>query len=497
MEQFRKTMVPHFLTKLWVLVDDAALDQVIRWSKDGHSFQIVNQETFAKEVLPKYFKHNRLASFIRQLNMYGFRKVIALQSEKTSQENKITIEFQHPLFKRGEAYLLANIKRKVSTIKIADASLYSDEFQKIVTEMQEFKDMQRNMDAKYAQMKQDYSDLYLEITNLRKKYCEQQQLLTQVLHFILDLMSENHTVLKKRKRSLSFISEASDSEWNHQYLHIPEDKKKEAMEILKDGYELVEDKYKSLLDRVLPILKESKKLISSADQPSGDDGEHPKVLVQDKPVNEESLTIQLDLTIPVLPEQIIEESVEEEPKDISLELDLSSQDSILMKDKSDSLNNNIINRDKMNDKMNMPHTEGNLLDLNSLLSRKALNYDSDHFSESLSLMKNEEEKSLFDPNGGKDKHMRQYMEKPELFLLDGTPICDFGENLQDYDILLDDLENPPNVISALCDHDYVTSNIFTPQEDTIENVIPQLCMEASGESSMLPFLFLNPVTNMF
>jgi hypothetical protein len=44
------------------------------------------------------------------------------------------------------------------------------------------------------------------------------------------------------------------------------------MEILKDGYELVEDKYKSLLDRVMPILKESKKLISSGDQPSGDDG---------------------------------------------------------------------------------------------------------------------------------------------------------------------------------------------------------------------------------
>lgn len=44
------------------------------------------------------------------------------------------------------------------------------------------------------------------------------------------------------------------------------------MEIVKDGYELVEDKYKSLLDRVIPIFKESKKLISSVDKPSGDDG---------------------------------------------------------------------------------------------------------------------------------------------------------------------------------------------------------------------------------
>uniref|UniRef100_A0A8C6HUP3 Uncharacterized protein n=1 Tax=Mus spicilegus TaxID=10103 RepID=A0A8C6HUP3_MUSSI len=290
---------------------------------------------------------------------YGFRKVFALQTEKTSQENKISIEFQHPLFKRGEACLL------VPTIKIEGASLYSDEFQKIVTEMQEFKDMQRKMDAKYTQMKQDYSNLYHEVTNLRKKYCAQQQLLTRVLRFILDLMSENHTyICGSHFRSLSFISEDSDSEWDHQYFRIPEDKK-EAMEILKDGYELVEDKYKSLLDRVIPILKESKK-------------KHPKVPVQDKPMNEESLTIQLDLTIPVLPEQITEESVEQEPKDISLELDLSSQDSILMKDKSDNLYNNIINRDKKD----MHHTEGNLLELNSLLSRKALNYDSDQFSES-------------------------------------------------------------------------------------------------------------------
>ncbi|XP_028630188.1 heat shock factor protein 3-like isoform X2 [Grammomys surdaster] len=493
MEQFRKTVVPHFLTKLWLLVDDAVLDHVIRWSKDGHSFQIVNQETFAKELLPKYFKHNKIASFVRQLNMYGFRKVIALQSEKTSQKNKITFEFQHPLFKRGEACLLANIKRKVPTIKIEDANLYTDEFQKIVTEMQEFRDMQRNMDTKYAKMKQDYSNLCLEVTNIRKKYCEQQQLLTQVLHFILDLMSENHTVFKKRKRSLSFISEASDSESDHQYFCIPEDKKKEAMEILKDGYELVEDKYKSLLDRVLPILTEPKKFISLADQPSGDDGEHPLVSVQDKPMNEESLTIQLDLTIPVLPEQMTEESIEQEPKDISLELDLSSQDSILMKDKPDILYDNIINRDKMN----MHHTDENLLELNSLLSTKAVNDDSDHLSESLSLMQSEEENNLLDPSGGKDKHMMQCMEKSELFLLDGTPICDFGENLQDYDILLDDLKNPPNVISALCDHDYATSNISTLQEDSIENVIPQLCMEAIEESNVFPFLFLDPVTDIF
>ncbi|XP_036029853.1 heat shock factor protein 3-like [Onychomys torridus] len=493
MDQLCKT-VPNFLTKLWVLVDDAVLDHVIHWTKDGHSFEIVNEENFSNEILPKYFKHNKISSFIRQLNMYGFRKVITLQGEKTS-EKKLPLEFQHPLFKKGGACLLENIKRKVSTIKNEDTSLYSNEFQKILTEMQEIRNLQSNMDARYAQMKQDYSDLCLEITNLRKKYCEQQQLLTQVLHCILDLISGNDTGLKKRKRSLSFIPGASDSEWDHQYLHIPDDKKKEAMEIVKDGYKLVEDKCKSLLDRVLPILKESKNLISSEDQPSGDDGKDPNVPILDIPMNEDSLSIQLDLTIPFFQEQITEECFVQDPKDFSLELELSPLDSILIAEQSDTLCNSIMNRNKMH------HTEGNLVELNSLLSRKAVKYDFDHFSESVSLMENEGERSLLEASGEKDKHVKQCMEKTQLLLLDGTPICDFGENLQDSnDLLLDNLKNPSNVLPALCDHNYVAFNISTTQEDTantIEMIVPQLSEEAREEANAFPFLFLNPVTNSF
>lgn len=93
------------------------------------------------------------------------------------------------------------------------------------------------------------------------------------------------------------------------------------------------------------------------------------------------------------------------------------------------------------------------------------------------------------------------MEKPQLLLLDGTPICDFGENLQDSnDLLLDNLKKPSNVLSALCDHDYVAFNISTTQEDTAnttENIVPQLSAKASEEASAFSFRFLNPVTNSF
>lgn len=37
--------------------------------QSGNSFHVFDQGQFAKEVLPKYFKHSNMASFVRQLNM--------------------------------------------------------------------------------------------------------------------------------------------------------------------------------------------------------------------------------------------------------------------------------------------------------------------------------------------------------------------------------------------------------------------------------------------
>lgn len=37
--------------------------------QNGRSFFIRNQAQFARELLPHYYKHNNMASFVRQLNM--------------------------------------------------------------------------------------------------------------------------------------------------------------------------------------------------------------------------------------------------------------------------------------------------------------------------------------------------------------------------------------------------------------------------------------------
>ena len=53
---------------------------MIAWGEDGNSFIIKNQSEFTKTMLPYYYKHSNMASFVRQLNMYGFHKVMSVDS---------------------------------------------------------------------------------------------------------------------------------------------------------------------------------------------------------------------------------------------------------------------------------------------------------------------------------------------------------------------------------------------------------------------------------
>jgi heat shock transcription factor, other eukaryote len=59
-----------FLTKTYQLVDDPAVDDVISWNDDGSAFIVWRPAEFARDLLPKYFKHNNFSSFVRQLNTY-------------------------------------------------------------------------------------------------------------------------------------------------------------------------------------------------------------------------------------------------------------------------------------------------------------------------------------------------------------------------------------------------------------------------------------------
>src|SRR6201996_344808 len=99
-------------------LDESRNTDLIRWSEKGDSFVVLDEDEFAKTLIPELFKHNNYASFVRQLNMYGFHKRVGLSdnSMKASErKNKSPSEYYNPYFRRGHPNLLWLINKPKSS----------------------------------------------------------------------------------------------------------------------------------------------------------------------------------------------------------------------------------------------------------------------------------------------------------------------------------------------------------------------------------------------
>merc|ERR1719498_364443 len=117
----KNALLNKFLTKTFHMIEQCD-PSVASWSADGKSFVIRDVDSFAKDVLPLYFKHSKFASFVRQLNFYSFRKLRADTDDRSSvtewpppisrnSSKSSAVRFAHEHFRRGQPELLHKITR--------------------------------------------------------------------------------------------------------------------------------------------------------------------------------------------------------------------------------------------------------------------------------------------------------------------------------------------------------------------------------------------------
>ena len=94
--------VPPFLTKLTEILT-VEPPSIVSLDTVSPTFTIVDPQRFAKEVLPRYFKHNKLGSFYQQLHTYGFRR--------TSNLSDAAVEFNHEAYTGSPAEFLEWIRQ--------------------------------------------------------------------------------------------------------------------------------------------------------------------------------------------------------------------------------------------------------------------------------------------------------------------------------------------------------------------------------------------------
>ncbi|XP_042009642.1 heat stress transcription factor A-4a-like isoform X1 [Salvia splendens] len=227
-----------FLLKTYEMVDDSLTNAVVSWSRTSHSFVVWNPPEFARDLLPKYFKHNNFSSFVRQLNTYGFRKVDPDQWEFANEE-----------FIRGQRHLLKNIHRRKpvhSHSGNGNAAPVTD------SEREEF-------EKEIEKLKQERVSLETEVERYRQEnrgYEHELRSLGQTLHTIDQRQRQLLDNLAHLLQSPSLIDQSESPNKKRRML---------ALHYFKDEAMLIEDNPDPSPSSPLPLLdlKQVEKLDSS------------------------------------------------------------------------------------------------------------------------------------------------------------------------------------------------------------------------------------------
>ena len=105
-----KHFFPNILHEVLSCTDEEVTD-AIAWLPHGQAFSIKNPQNLENKVLPRFFGNGKCSSFIRKLNRWGFRVVVAKSDPDSG-------AFRHELFLRDQPGLARDMSiKKVGSVR--------------------------------------------------------------------------------------------------------------------------------------------------------------------------------------------------------------------------------------------------------------------------------------------------------------------------------------------------------------------------------------------
>jgi len=93
---------PEKLHRMLLEIEKDGNGRVISFFPHGRAFGIHDTDKFEEKIMPKYYKQSRLSSFQRQLNLYGFTRIVSGPDSGG---------YYHELFLKGRPALCTHMRR--------------------------------------------------------------------------------------------------------------------------------------------------------------------------------------------------------------------------------------------------------------------------------------------------------------------------------------------------------------------------------------------------
>lgn len=113
---------PPFPVKLHKILSNSEYSDYISWLPHGRSWRVLKPKAFEEKVIPLFFRHAKYASFMRQVNGWGFKRMTQGPDHNS---------YYHELFLRGLGHLCHKMRRPARAKNAANEAEINPDFYRL------------------------------------------------------------------------------------------------------------------------------------------------------------------------------------------------------------------------------------------------------------------------------------------------------------------------------------------------------------------------------